>query len=64
MMGCHRWMAMHPHQMAIEVWCEETWGERPVRISEWANHDEIVQVLIRLSSSVSSQIFCWTAMEN
>lgn len=51
-MGCHRWMAMHPHQMAIEVWCEETWGERPVRISEWANHDEIVQVLIRLSSSV------------
>ena len=52
MMGCHRWMDMHPHQMAIEVWCEETWGERPVRISEWANHDEIVQVLIRLSSSV------------
>ena len=52
MMGRHRWMDMHPHQMAIEVWCEETWGERPVRISEWANHDEIVQVLIRLSSSV------------
>ena len=43
---------MHPHNMAIEVWCEETWGERPVRISDWANHDEIVQVLIRLSSSV------------
>jgi len=38
--------------MAIEVWCEETWGERPVRISDWANHDDIVQVLIRLSSSV------------
>ena len=43
---------MHPHSMAIEVWCEETWGERPVRISDWANHDDIVQVLIRLSSSV------------
>ena len=43
---------MHPHNMAIEVWCEETWGERPVRISDWANHDDIVQVLIRLSSSV------------
>ena len=43
---------MLPHNMAIEVWCEETWGERPVRISDWANHDDIVQVLIRLSSSV------------
>ena len=52
MMGC-RWFAfMHPHNMAIEVWCEETWGERPVRISDWANHDETIQVLIRLSSSV------------
>jgi len=52
MMGRHMLRDMHPHNMAIEVWCEETWGERPVRISDWANHDEIVQVLIRLSSSV------------
>ena len=43
---------MHPYHMAIEVWCEETWGERPVRISEWATHDSNVQVFIRLSSSV------------
>lgn len=52
MMGWHRLGSMHPHNMAIEVWCEETWGERPVRVSDWANHDDIVQVLIRLSSSV------------
>ena len=52
MMGWHRLRFMHPHNMAIEVWCEETWGERPVRVSDWANHDDIVQVLIRLSSSV------------
>lgn len=51
-MGWHRLGSMHPHNMAIEVWCEETWGERPVRVSDWANHDDIVQVLIRLSSSV------------
>ncbi len=52
MMGCRWFDFMHPHNMAIEVWCEETWGERPVRISDWANHDETIQVLIRLSSSV------------
>ena len=52
MMGRLAFTAMHTHNMAIEVWCEETWGERPVRISDWATHDEIVQVLIRLSSSV------------
>ena len=52
MMGWRVLKPMHPHNMAIEVWCEETWGERPVRISDWANHDDIVQVLIRLSSSV------------
>ena len=52
MMGWRLLRTMHPHNMAIEVWCEETWGERPVRISDWANHDDIVQVLIRLSSSV------------
>jgi len=51
-MGWRMFQVMHPHNMAIEVWCEETWGERPVRISDWANHDGIVQVLIRLSSSV------------
>ena len=51
-MGCRWFDFMHPHNMAIEVWCEETWGERPVRISDWANHDETIQVLIRLSSSV------------
>lgn len=52
MMGWHRLCCMHPHNMAIEVWCEETWGERPVRVSDWANHDDVVQVLIRLSASV------------
>ncbi len=52
MMGWRWFGSMHPQNMAIEVWCEETWGERPVRISDWANHDETVQVLIRLSSSV------------
>ena len=52
MMGWRVLRFMHPHNMAIEVWCEETWGERPVRISDWANHDDVVQVLIRLSSSV------------
>jgi hypothetical protein len=52
MMGRLAFIVMHTHNMAIEVWCEETWGERPVRISDWATHDEIVQVLIRLSSSV------------
>lgn len=52
MMCWHLFPLMHPHNMAIEVWCEETWGERPVRISDWANHGDIVQVFIRLSSSV------------
>ena len=53
---------MHPHSMAL-IWCEETWGERPVRISDWANHDDIVQVLIRLSSSVLIADFLWTLWE-
>tara|TARA_B100000003_G_scaffold161307_1_gene147103 strand:- start:1951 stop:2478 length:528 start_codon:yes stop_codon:yes gene_type:complete len=42
----------HTHNMAIEVWCEDTWGEPPVKISDWATHDDVVQVLIRLSASV------------
>lgn len=51
-MGWRVMRLMHAHGMAIEVWCEDTWGEAPVKISDWATHDEIVQVLIRLSSSV------------
>jgi len=43
---------MHTHQLAIEAWCEETWGESPVKLSDWATHDDIVQVFLRLSSSV------------
>jgi hypothetical protein len=43
---------MHPQHSAIEAWCEDTWGERPTRISEWATHDDVVQVLLRLSESV------------
>lgn len=50
---CWPWfLGMHPHHAAIETWCEETWGERPSRISDWATHDETVQVFLRLSSSV------------
>ncbi len=44
--------SMHPQHAAIEAWCEETWGERPARISDWATHDDVVQVFLRLSASV------------
>lgn len=43
---------MHTHQMAIEAWCEENMSERPAKVSEWATHDDIVQVFIRLSQGV------------
>ena len=43
---------MHTHQMAIEAWCEEKMNERPAKVSEWATHDDIVQVFIRLSQGV------------
>lgn len=43
---------MHSHHMAIEAWCEENMSERPAKVSEWATHDDIVQVFIKLSQSV------------
>ena len=44
--------SMHTHHALLEGWCEDTWGERPARISDWATHDDIVQVFLKLSSSV------------
>ncbi len=52
MMGYRTITPMHTHHSAIEAWCDVTWGERPVRISDWAVHDDIVQVFLRLSASV------------
>lgn len=52
MMGRRPLFSMHTHHAAIEAWCDETWGERPGRISDWAVHDNVVQVFLRLSSSV------------
>ena len=43
---------MHAHHAAIEAWCDSTWGEPPARISDWATHDDVVQVFLRLSASV------------
>ncbi|MCH1540493.1 MAG: hypothetical protein L7S56_03540 [Candidatus Poseidonia sp.] len=43
---------MQPYALAVEVWCEETWGETPKSISEWAVNSVVTQVFIRLSSSV------------
>jgi hypothetical protein len=52
MMGGRLFGTMQTHHSAIEAWCDVTWGERPVRISDWAVHDDIVQVFLRLSASV------------
>ena len=52
MMGGRSFLLMNTHHSAIEAWCDVTWGERPVRISDWAVHDEVVQVFLRLSASV------------
>ena len=52
MMGRRSFFFMHGHQAAIEAWCDDTWGERPTRVSDWAVHDSVVQVFLRLSSSV------------
>ena len=43
---------MHTHNIAIEAWCEENMSERPTKVSEWATHDDIVQVFLKLSQSV------------
>jgi len=42
---------MHPYQFSIEVWCEETWGERPKKISEWVFNDGRLQLFLKLSAS-------------
>ena len=52
MMGWPLLAFMHSHHSTIEAWCENTWGEAPARISDWATHDDIVQVFLRLSASV------------
>ena len=52
MMGRRLFFLMHGHHAAIEAWCDDTWGERPTRVSDWAVHDSVVQVFLRLSSSV------------
>ena len=52
MMGRRSLFFMHGHHAAIEAWCDDTWGERPTRVSDWAVHDSVVQVFLRLSSSV------------
>ena len=43
---------MVSYKAAIEVWCEENWGQTPEEISEWVADDEISQVFLRLTQGV------------
>ena len=43
---------MVSYKAAIEVWCEENWGQIPEEISEWVADDEISQVFLRLAQGV------------
>lgn len=44
--------AMLSHKMALEAWCEETWGQVPMALSEWDSHDDVLQVFIKLNRGV------------
>jgi hypothetical protein len=37
---------------AIEVWCEDYWGQIPEEISEWVADEDMSQVFIRLTRGV------------
>ena len=37
---------------ALESWCESNWGQTPLDVSEWAAHDDVLQVFIKLSRGV------------
>lgn len=50
--GWSRPASMVSHKFALEAWCEETWGQAPVDISEWAAHDDVLQVFIKLNRGV------------
>ena len=43
---------MVSHRLALETWCESMWGQLPLDISEWAAHDEVLQVFIKLNRGV------------
>lgn len=43
---------MVSYKAAIEVWCEDYWGQTPEEISEWVADEEICQVFIRLLNGV------------
>lgn len=43
---------MVSHRFALETWCEEAWGQVPLQISEWAAHDDVLQVFIKLNRGV------------
>ena len=45
-------MSMVSHKFALETWCQETWGQVPLEISEWAAHDDVLQVFIKLNRGV------------
>jgi hypothetical protein len=45
-------LVMVSHKFALEAWCEETWGQVPLEISEWASHDDVLQVFIKLNRGV------------
>jgi len=44
--------AMVSHRLALETWCESMWGQLPLDISEWAAHDDVLQVFIKLNRGV------------
>ena len=37
---------------ALEMWCESQWGQIPLDVSEWAAHDDVLQVFVKLSRGV------------
>ncbi len=43
---------MVSHRLALETWCESMWGQLPLDISEWAAHDDVLQVFIKLNRGV------------
>jgi hypothetical protein len=51
--------AMDDTNREVRVWIEGAFGEAPTDLSIWADEDEIVQVLIRLSDKVVVSDLSW-----
>lgn len=43
---------MDSYRPALEIWCENEWGQAPQAISEWHADEDMAQVFMRLNRSV------------